>query len=137
MFFDQWRFGFTVKEGILKSLQFFDSFGSAVHKVYLLDGSDPRAFDRLVEAYEWRPADLPPAIERHPRLSGCPTLDSATYVESFWSNWDSQCDLHGFGALLMRYGLSRSHAFRIAGDKRARELPARMFERSLKMAAER
>jgi putative hemin transport protein len=137
MFFDQWRFGFAVQEGILKSLQFFDRSGSAVHKIYLLDDSDPRAFDRLVQAYEWRPADLPLAIERHPRIDGGPTLDSATYVESFWSDWDSQRDLHAFSALLMRYGLKRSHAFRLAGDKRARQLPARMFERSLKMAAER
>lgn len=67
--FDQWRFGFAVKEGILRSLQFFDRFGSAVHKVYLLDDSDPKAFDRLVDAYECRPDDFRLVVETPPPVS--------------------------------------------------------------------
>lgn len=137
LFFDQWQFGFAVREGILDSLQFFDRFGSAVHKIYLLDDSDSKAFDRLVNAYECRPADSAFRVERQPMVRGDLALDFAAGIESFWSNWDSMRDFHDFGSLLPRYGLKLGHAFRLAGDKRARPLPARIFGRSLEMAAER
>lgn len=135
--FDQWRFGFAVKEGILRSLQFFDRFGSAVHKVYLLDDSDPKAFDSLVHAYACRPDDIRVVIETPPPVPVQHHLGFAIDIESFWSDWDSQGDLHEVGNLLARYGLRHVHAFRLAGDKRARQLPTRAFARSLEMAAER
>jgi putative hemin transport protein len=135
--FDQWRFGFAVKEGILMSLQFFDRFGSAVHKVYLLNDSDPKAFARLVGAYQCRPGDFPFVIETPPPVPVQHHPDFAIDIESFWSDWDSQCDPHEFGNLLAGYGLRHIQAFRLAGDKRARQLPARVFARSLEMAAER
>lgn len=49
----QWAHGYAVEktEGtrVRKSLQFFDRFGTAVHKISACAGTDPNAWDRLVE----------------------------------------------------------------------------------------
>src|ERR1700728_3311372 len=135
-FFERWRYGFAVREGILKSLQFCDRFGKAVHKIYLLDDSDSRAFDELVESFECKRHEIAPAVERRPNIIG-KRLDFAIDIESFWSEWDAQRDLHEFTRLLKRRALRHIHAFRLAGDERARQLSAKTFGRAVEMAAER
>jgi len=55
LFFPHWHFGFAITEAFQKrtrcSLQFFDSAGTAVHKVYLRRRSDEHAFRELVSEY--------------------------------------------------------------------------------------
>ena len=52
LFFSRWHYGFAITEAFQKrtrrSLQFFDSAGTAVHKVYLRRRSDAHAFQALV-----------------------------------------------------------------------------------------
>ena len=55
LFFSRWHYGFAVAEAFQnrtrRSVQFFDSAGTAVHKVYLRRRSDERAFQALVREY--------------------------------------------------------------------------------------
>ena len=58
LFFSRWHLGFAVatpwegaKDGLRRSLQFFDRHGTAVHKVFLTRKSDVAAYERLVDKY--------------------------------------------------------------------------------------
>lgn len=55
LFFSRWHYGFAITEAFQNrtrcSLQFFDSAGTAVHKVYLRRRGDEHAFRELVSEY--------------------------------------------------------------------------------------
>ena len=55
IFFSNWHFGFAVisenPRGLMRSFQFFDIDGTAVHKVFLTNESDLAAYENLVEKY--------------------------------------------------------------------------------------
>ncbi|HSS87496.1 MAG TPA: ChuX/HutX family heme-like substrate-binding protein, partial [Reyranella sp.] len=68
LFLGSWRHGFAVREpskqGERASLQFFDASGEDVHKIYVTDGTDRRAFDALIARHR---AEPPAALEIAPR----------------------------------------------------------------------
>ena len=55
IFFKNWHFGFAVTgqspRGALRSFQFFDIDGTAIHKVFLTDASNLSAYEKLVGKY--------------------------------------------------------------------------------------
>ena len=51
LFLGDWKFGFAVSENDRHSLQFFNSFGEAAHKIYLTEKSNKEAYDALVAKY--------------------------------------------------------------------------------------
>ncbi|PLZ03701.1 hemin-degrading factor [Burkholderia sp. WAC0059] len=113
-----WGFAFAVREpaadGERKSLQFFDTRGQAVFKVYLRPRSDHAAYDAL--ATEWavpqRSArlNLAPAAPAEDRPS-----DDAVDVTGLRAAWDAMNDVHDFFPLLRRFQLARTQALRLAG----------------------
>lgn len=91
LFLSKWHSGFALTEagaqGAERSLQFFDAGGAAVHKVFLRENSDVRAFDDLVarQASEnqsaaatiaGEPRDRPPP----PALAGEPVDESLPVI---------------------------------------------------------
>ena len=48
---DTWAYGFKVSEKDRISLQFFNVYGEAVHKIYVTSKTDRALFDTVVEAY--------------------------------------------------------------------------------------
>ena len=52
LFLGDWKFGFAVHENERFSLQFFNSYGDAAHKIYLTEKSNKEAYDVLVEKYK-------------------------------------------------------------------------------------
>ncbi|NJM53519.1 MAG: hemin-degrading factor, partial [Blastocatellia bacterium] len=56
IFLANWHFGFAVTSesprGTIRSLQFFDIDGTAVHKVYLTDKSDLAEYEKLIERFK-------------------------------------------------------------------------------------
>lgn len=70
LFFSEWHTGFALREddvlGTRRSLQFFDARGAAVHKVFLLRGSDLGAFDELVVSQTSRNQSTEQPIEPGP-----------------------------------------------------------------------
>ncbi|UGA36321.1 hypothetical protein JOS77_18075 [Chromobacterium haemolyticum] len=72
IFLFHWQHAFAVTtagaRGEQRSLQFFDRFGEAVHKIYLTANSDVIAYQRLVEAFA-----APKTALRIDRPSGSPS----------------------------------------------------------------
>lgn len=140
IFFSRWRFGFGLVEltenGPRRSLQFFDRAGEAIHKIYLTDGSDTMAFDRLVDKWADGAARLPLAIEpAAARASALP--DHEIDVPAFHAAWDALKDTHEFQGLISKFKLQRVQGLRLAGERRAMPVGAASLRDALSFAAAR
>tara|TARA_R110002096_G_C14661942_1_gene728478 strand:+ start:5716 stop:6777 length:1062 start_codon:yes stop_codon:yes gene_type:complete len=139
IFFGNWHFGFAVQEetrnGIRKSLQFFDLSGSSVHKVYLRDDSDHDAYDDLVNRFRAEdqceeivtvaPAPVPVEAD-----------DSTIDADGMRQHWLALQDTHDFIELLRDFGVARQQALRLVGDDLAFEVLPTAFRYALEKAAE-
>ncbi len=124
IFFSHWASGFAAVEPgqdkTRRSLQFFDHQGTAVHKIYLTDDSNVAAFEKIVADFAAPPAPLkivPPAPSKAVKS------DDQVDVAGFRNAWDALKDTHEFHGLLMRFGVDRVQGLRLAGGKRAWQVP--------------
>ncbi|WP_244177268.1 hemin-degrading factor [Marinobacter vinifirmus] len=124
VFFKAWAWGYRVKEqvrsGLRESLQFFDKYGVAVHKIYRVDDTDGAAWDSLVENFAadelepFIPNGTRPATER----ADADSID----VEALRDGWSKLKDVHHFGALLKKTGADRLTALELLRGEWATEL---------------
>ena len=116
LFLGRWTYGFAValKKGggqTLRGLQFFDKHGTAVHKTYLREKSDPAAYDTLVETHRVAgdallgiaPAPAPP-----PETPG-----EDVDADAFLTGWRALEDTHDFFTLLRKHDVGRVQALRL------------------------
>jgi putative hemin transport protein len=101
LFTQHWHFGYALSEdtrsGPRRSLQFFDAFGTAIHKVYATAATDGAAFERLVEAAtdpDAAPAAFAPAPPPEPERP-----DPAIDVAGLRAAWDGLEHIHAFFGL--------------------------------------
>lgn len=119
IFLRHWRHGYAVTEQtrgrLLDSLQFFDGDGTAVHKIYLTDGSDRAAWIRLVARFT-APVQTP-LLEARTVPNPLPYLleDSAVDGEALRAGWRAMRDPHDFYALLKKSRVTRLQALRVVG----------------------
>jgi putative hemin transport protein len=116
LFLGDWKFGFAVHENDRHSLQFFNSNGDAVHKIYLTEKSEKAGYDALVEKYKAADQDtallILPRTEKKTEEEVMPEID----VEAFQTEWLALKDTHDFFTLLRKYKLSRKQALRNAPE---------------------
>lgn len=126
LFLRHWVFGFAVREESrgrwLRSLQFFDGDGCAVHKVYLTEHSRQDAWSGLVARFA-APVQSPllqlvTVEEPLPRRRD----DEAVDVVSLREQWRRMRDPHDFFALLKRHEVTRTQALRLVGTEFARRV---------------
>uniref|UniRef100_UPI0021BDF3D5 hemin-degrading factor n=1 Tax=Burkholderia multivorans TaxID=87883 RepID=UPI0021BDF3D5 len=109
--------------GPLKSLQFFDAQGHAIHKVYLRAHSDHAGYDAFVA--RWRAASQQPGLDVAPAAPKKPErADSAIDVAGFRAAWHAMTDTHQFFGITQRFGVSRLQALRLADPQHAYPLDA-------------
>ena len=127
LFYSQWAQGFAVRErladGALQhSLQFFDSAGLAVHKVFLRPESDLAAFGMLMVQFAER--DQQPGFDATPRApEPAEKPDAEVDVTALRAGWASLRDTHEFFGLLKRFGVTRTQALRLADPQFVQPLP--------------
>lgn len=137
-FLNHWHFGFAVveetRDGLRRSLQFFDGTGTAVHKIYLQPESDAAAFDAIVNAF--KSADQGAAITVTTKAAPAPELpDSEIDIENFRAAWRGMQDTHEFYVMLKKFRLGRLQALRLAGEDFARKIAPLSAEPLLRAAA--
>lgn len=134
----RWRHGFAVEDdaprGRRRSLQFFDSRGVAVHKIFPRDEADLGAYESLVadllhedQAREQEVAPSEPAGEPEPEEAVDPVA-----LEADWRAMRSTHDFHG---LLRRHGVARTQALRLVPDALARPATNRGLRQVLERAS--
>lgn len=138
-FFKHWAHGFAVTDngahGQRKSLQFFDSDGTAVHKIYQTDNGDPEAWEELVAKFR---AD--------DQSTGFTVVEaSQAYVpgpvgqadaKALCKQWRAITDIHQFWPMLRDHKLRRIDALRLADEDLARPVAADAWRTVLQQASE-
>ena len=130
VFLQSWSLGFAVRHRVneavwRRSLQFFDHYGQAVHKIFMTNESDNAAYDALVARYlssDQTPL-IPSSIPCRPKPAP-ETPDDEIDVEAFQRSWRDLKDTHEFFGVLRKFGLSRTQALRLAPEGWAREVDA-------------
>jgi putative hemin transport protein len=114
-----WAHGFAVEkrdgDDVRRSLQFFDAFGEAVHKVHLRAGSDVGAYQALVAALvsadQSQTVRLQePGDEREADRSG-----ASAGLDELRDRWSRLTDVHQFFLMLRDLKLGRQQAVRMIG----------------------
>lgn len=139
LFFRQWKYGFAVSEdgkgGPRRSLQFFDSYGQAVHKIYLRPDSNASAYDELVSQY--RSQDQSGLIDVTPGSATVADLpDEEIDVAGLHAEWRAMEDTHQFYGMLRKYNVGRVQALRTAPPDLAHPMPVDTMHRALVMASQ-
>ena len=137
IFFKNWHFGFAVTSGnalgATRSFQFFDDSGTAVHKVFLTETSDLKAYENLVEKYCG--GDQNQTLNIVPKSAKTAEKpDSEINIEGFQREWAALKDTHDFFPLLLKFGVARQQALRIADRKMAYPVAADVYKYVLEKA---
>jgi putative hemin transport protein len=121
--------------GSRPSIQIFDRDGTAVHKVFAVEGrTDAAAWDKLVDGFAAPAAAAPPETPAAPEP---PEAEGAVDAAALRRDWLALRDTHDFFALLKQHGATRRQALRLAGDDLALPLdPMAAARATLTLAAE-
>lgn len=138
LFMGSWSSLFAVSEAngdgtLRRSLQVFDRYGQAVHKIFLTAASMPLPWGRLVELLRDEQA-LPLVVEPHP-LRDEPMADDQIDQAALVADWAALRDTHHFFAMLRRHAVTRPQALRMAGNQWAERLPVPALIDTLEKAA--
>jgi len=112
-----WAYGFAVEAerdtGPMRSLQFFDTTGEALQKIYLRDTSETDAWAPPVA--ELRHDDQTDAISPEPARPTEPAKSAPEKRETLLAEWQRMTDTHQFNRLCAKLGMNRLGAYRLAG----------------------
>jgi putative hemin transport protein len=133
----RWSSGYAVQEkvaqGFRYSLQFFDTAGMAIQKIFLQEQSDALAYQELVESYVFKDAEV---------ASYTPIDESVEYVEStsvdrqaLMGDWQKMTNVHQFFGMLKKYKVSREQAFSIVAAPLAQKFDQSLLEDFLQKIA--
>ncbi|MEM7183560.1 MAG: ChuX/HutX family heme-like substrate-binding protein [Spirochaetota bacterium] len=135
IFYSHWAYGLAVQEEQKRSLQFFDKFGVAVHKIHLNDKSNVSNFEQLVKAYQAEEA-IEISIEKESPDKEEELLDNEIDTEGFLQDWAKLQDTHEFFGLLGKYKVTRSQSLRIAEGKFTQKASAQVVIKMLETASQ-
>jgi putative hemin transport protein len=135
-----WAHGFAVtrtdaKREIRRSLQFFDKWGNAVHKVHLRPASNSAAYEKIVEDLRLddqsqdfvADAGTPPSDD---------TPDAKVDAAELRDRWSKLTDTHQFPGMLRKLNIGRRRALHSVGDDFAWRLDTAGVELMMRSAAE-
>ncbi|CDG82945.1 hemin-degrading factor [Janthinobacterium agaricidamnosum] len=137
--FADWTYAFAVTQAgrdgkPARSLQFFDSHGTSVHKVFLRNDAGIAPFDKLVADFRapQQEADLKVA-------AAAPAVpekaDAQVDLKEFQLAWTEMTDVHQFARILREFGLSREQALRLAPAGAAERIAPQAVRKLLDDAA--
>lgn len=139
IFFGPWRFGFAVTSegarGTMRSFQFFDASGTAIHKVFLTGTSDLAAYEKLVEKYKSDDQNQMLDVSAKSKKPA-EKADAEIDVENFQKAWAELKDTHDFFPLLRKFGVAREQALRLADREMAFQVPTDSYQYILNKASE-
>ena len=120
LFFMHWHAGFAVTETAsnpgradMRSLQFYDGAGRAVHKIYAREATDMAAWNALIERFAEPSAGF---AFRAPSAQAAIAPDSDIDVGALTQAWRAMKDTHEFFDLLRKHGAERQQAFRLVPE---------------------
>lgn len=133
-----WAYAYavTMERGnrTLYSFQFFDSYGEAIHKIYLTPQSDVAVYEQLVRKFRSDNQQTPTFIANRIRPTKERTPDKDIDAAGFQEDWKNLKDTHDFFPLMRKYKLQRLQALNMAPEGYAYQLDnqaiVQMFEKA-------
>ena len=124
LFFAGWHAAYAVQEAsahggstVLRSLQFYNRAGRAVHKVFAREATDLVAWGALVARFacaaDVDAATLPGFDAHAPRKAVSVPPDSSVDVPALESAWAAMQDTHEFFSVIKNAGAERQQSFRL------------------------
>lgn len=114
LFWRSWNSVFATRtetaRGPLDSIQFFDSYGTAIHKIYLTSKSNREAYESLVADFTHENQSPEEIVKPEPARTE-PTLPENFDATEFRAAWAALRDTHDFFPLLRKFGLERRQSF--------------------------
>jgi putative hemin transport protein len=137
LFLGRWRHAVFVPAGQpgspRGSIQVFDAAGTAVHKVFATEATEPDALPALAAALA--DPDAVPMVAETPPPKRAPRPDTEVDVDALRNGWAALRDTHDFFPLLRRNGVAREQAFRLVGAEWAERVAAQSVQAALHIAA--
>jgi putative hemin transport protein len=138
LFYRAWEYGFAVREmtkdGLQRSLQFFDRAGVAIHKIHLREQSSVAKYDVLLE--QFRSHDQAPGIQvLRPDKPVAELPDQEIDVTAWHQAWRAMRDTHDFFVLLRQFKVTRTQGLRLAEPAFVQALPVTCVKDLLEIAA--
>jgi putative hemin transport protein len=139
VFFSHWKVALHVteasKDTSRESIQFFDTTGMALHKVYKTNATNTEKWQALVTRFtsEQQTTELTIGTVEAPVYPNSDTADPAQVKEE----WKVLKDVHHFQAMLKRLGISRLDALNLVGEEYALRVDTEKAEKTLTLAQER
>jgi len=135
LFMNSWSSAFAVDEAGRRSLQFFGKDGEAVHKIYLLEESDEKAYADLVTGFSAADQQMDLVISGDKKeIEEKP--DAEIDVTGFKENWLTLKDTHDFHALLRKFGVTRTQGLRLAPEGHAAKITVDSLKAILQKASD-
>lgn len=115
IFFFQWHAGFVVTEpghggALMRSLQFFNKQGVAVHKIYAREATNLQALEAVVARFTDAQKDYQFVA---PTAPAAVADDSSIDAEGLRKAWAGMQDTHDFFGMLKQFGCERQQSFRL------------------------
>jgi putative hemin transport protein len=138
VFYHAWAHGFAVREmtkdGLQRSLQFFDRAGVAIHKIHLRIQSSVPKYDELLN--QFKSNDQAPGIQViEPDKPASELPDQEVDVAAWRQSWRAMKDTHDFFVLLKRFKVTRTQGLRLADPEFVQAMPASVVKDLLDLAA--
>lgn len=139
LFLNHWQHGFAVTDqtpdGERLSMQFFDGYGDAIHKVFLQNDSNIAGYGVLLD--QFRAADQEPELSVIAVPPVTPRIpDSEIDVTGFQQGWLDLKDTHAFFPLIQKFRVGREQALRLAPENHASRLSIGSVRTLLERSAE-
>jgi len=114
IFAGKWAHGFAVEktdgETVRRSLQFFDGYGDAIHKVHARPDSKINLWQKLISDIRLSDQSAKIEITEKPTEKPAPTVVTDEAVASLHKRWAKMTDVHQFMLILRKLKLSRHQA---------------------------
>lgn len=141
LFLDSWTFAFAVEEesrkDVRRSIQFFNHYGLAVHKVYLTHLSDSSHWEGFCDRFR-APVQSESLLVSEPPGPVIPRkADEDIDWKGFRKAWEELKNTHDFFPMLKRFKVERHQALRHIGDDFARQIGTNAVRRALEAARDR
>lgn len=136
LFMNNWQYAFAVQEDERLSLQFFDKWGTAVHKIYLTEKSNTEAYHALVSTYRFE-GEQELDIARELPVAAEEKADSEINIPAFQQEWRDLLDTHNFFGILRKHGVSRIQSMRLAPEGYAVQIDKTTIESLLNIVSQK
>lgn len=127
LFMTNWKYVYAVSENNRNSIQFFDKYGTAIHKVYLTEKSDTIAYQKLLDKYVNRYKEEVTVLPFEEDIK-VEKPDKEIDVFGFRTAWQDLKDTHAFFPMLKKFKLSRLQALRLAPKGYSLQIPNKKVE---------